>query len=96
MVDRAHVSQSCLLSDNNWLRPLSGVNHSCALAITCYKCIAQAHSYDVYTSSDPVCENFTPDVVKPTLMNMVTISTQLEDAHTYAHSFYYIRSLSSN
>ena len=28
------MSQSCLLSDNNWLCSLSGVNHSWALAVT--------------------------------------------------------------
>ena len=30
------MSQSCLLSDNYWLCPLSGVNHSCASAVTRY------------------------------------------------------------
>ena len=39
MYTGAHVSQSCLLSDNYWLCPLSGVNHSCASAVTRYICV---------------------------------------------------------
>ena len=50
----------------------------------------QIHFYDLYPSPDPVCKIFTPDIdeesdiqAEATQMNMVTNSTQLEDAHMY-------------